>query len=590
MSRAIFRFVFFALMLVVAACQRRDEVSYPFDNEEAPYHYTVFAKANTLMTLQSDSAMKILMAFHDSVNIRSLKKPDYFEFMLLASEISTKGPIDSFLMAQNQRINLFYDSLHEEYPSSEMVDFLLAKSYYCIANCEEKSDRILSACDNYFEALALAEKVSAERFPLVNEFMALTYNKIGVIYYNNESWSIAIENLKKANIYFNRNHVDIGTAFNLETIGEIFYQAGNQDSALVYFHEADSAITNLSDVEIGFKNRQTLVNNQARTLFSVGDKERAYAMLYDAIAAQTDEIERKPHYSLLAELYFMDQVSDSALLYYEKSFPFGPYERTRLLNNMISLCNEMGDYEKAAYYATFLGEEVVRSKTKLALVQHYENHVKDVELQSQHQISVYNNVKNVVIMFLIFAAVVAILLLLYKRLKKLMVSNKAQHQQSMKEKENELKHKELELEMTKKKLSFEEKPGDYAGRMQQLEQSHIVLKIKSLVEKEDVMTKNLKGGSTPLLKERDLVELVKAVNDSFDDLTTILVKNYPRLTSNDIRYCCLFFLNLKQKEVAALMGISQSGINQKHRRLQQVFGTNDSVSSFLSTYFKEIYG
>ena len=590
MSRAIFRFVFFALMLVVAACQRRDVVSYPFDNEEAPYHYTVFAKANTLMTLQSDSAMKILMAFHDSVNIRSLKKPDYFEFMLLASEISTKGPIDSFLMAQNQRINHFYDSLHVEYPSSEMVDFLLAKSYYCIANCEEKSDRILSACDNYFEALALAEKVSAERFPLVNEFMALTYNKIGVIYYNNESWSIAIENLKKANIYFNRNHVDIGTAFNLETIGEIFYQAGNQDSALVYFHEADSAITNLSDVEIGFKNRQTLVNNQARTLFSVGDKERAYAMLYDAVAAQTDEIERKPHYSLLAELYFMDQVSDSALLYYEKSFPFGPYERTRLLNNMISLCNEMGDYEKAAYYATFLGEEVVRSKTKLALVQHYENHVKDVELQSQHQISVYNNVKNVVIMFLIFAAVVAILLLLYKRLKKLMVSSKAQHQQSMEEKENELKHKELELEMTKKKLSFEEKPGDYLGRMQLFEQSDIVMKIKSLLEKEDVMTKNLKGGSTPLLKEKDFVELVKTANYCFDDMTSILAKNFPRLTTNDIRYCCLFFINLKQKEVAALMGISQSAINQKHRRLQQVFETNDSVSFFLSTYFKEIYG
>lgn len=590
MSRAIFRYVFFALVLVVAACHRRDEVSYPFDNEEAPYHYSVFAQANTLMTLQSDSAMQILMAFHDSVNIRSLKKPDYFEFMLLASEISTKGPIDSFLMAQNQCINHFYDSLHEEYPSSEMVDFLLAKSYYCIANCEEKSDRILSACDNYFEALALAEKVSAERFPLVNEFMALTYNKIGVIYYNNESWSIAIENLKKANIYFNRNHVDIGTAFNLETIGEIFYQAGNQDSALIYFHEADSAITNLTDVEIGFKNRQTLVNNQARTLFSVGDKERAYAMLYDAIAAQTDEMERKPHYSLLAELYFMDQVSDSALLYYEKSFPFGPYERVRMLNNMISLCNEMGDYEKAAYYATFLGEEVERSKTKLALVQHYESHVKEEELQSQHQISVHNNVKNVVIMFLIFAAVVAILLLLYKRLKKLLVSNKAQHQQSMKEKENELKHKELELEMAKKKLSFEEKPGDYLGRMQLFEQSDVVVKIKSLLEKEDVMTKNLKGGSTPLLKEKDLIELVKSANYSFDDMTSILVKNFPRLTTNDIRYCCLFFINLKQKEVAALMGISQSAINQKHRRLQQVFETNDAVSFFLSTYFKEIYG
>lgn len=590
MNKVCFRCGFLALVLALAACQRPDEVSYPFDNEEAPFHYTIFAKANTLMTLQPDSAMSILMAFHDSADIRSLRRPDYFEFMLLASEISTKGPIDSFLMARNQKINLYYDSLHKEFPSSEMVDFLLAKSYYCLANYDEKCDNLVAACDNYFKALSLAEQVSDERFPLVNEFLALTYNKLGVIYFNNESWNIAIDNLKKANTYFNRNHIAIGTAFNLETIGEIFYQADNQDSALLYFRKADSAISNLPEVKIDFKNRQTLVNNQARTLFSVGEKERAYAMLYDAIASQADELERKPHYSLLAELYFMDRIDDSALCYYEKSFPFGPYERTRLLNNMISLCNEMGDFEKAAYYATFLGEEMERSKTKLALVQQYENHIKNVELQSQHQISMHNNLKNAGFMFLVFAVVVTSLLFFYKRLKKLMVSNKAQHQQSMKEKEKELKHKELELEMTKKKLSFSEKPGDYAGRMQLFEQTSIVLKIRSMVEKEDVMTKNLKGGSMPLMKEKDLLELVKEVNYCFDDMTSILAKNFSRLTTNDIRYCCLFFLNLKQKEVAALMGISQSAINQKHHRLQQVFETNDPVGFFLNTYFKEIYG
>lgn len=588
MKRSLF--IFFVLALVFASCHRHDVVYYPFSKEEAPCHYTIYAEVTPLMTLQSDSAMRMLMDFHKSVSIKSLSRPDYFEFLLLSAEAGTKAPIDSFLVVQSERTFCYYDSLHEKYPNSDAISVLLAKSYFCVASTKDKSDNFLAACDNYFKALDLAEKVDDSRYPFINDFIALTYNRLGMIFYNNESWNIAIDNLKMANVFFDRNNTAIGSAFNYETIGEIFYQAGNQDSAMCYFRIADSAISNLADAEFDFNIQQTLVNNKARTSFSVGDKEKAYALLNESISMASDESECKSHYGLLAELYYLDGFNDSALYYYEKSFPFGPFERTRMLNNMVTLCYKTGAYEKAAYYATFLGEEVERSKTKLALVQHYENHVKDVELQSQHQVSVRHNVKNVVVMFLIFGVIVVFLLFFYKRLKKLLVSNKAQHQQSMKEKEKELKHKELELEMTKKKLSFEEKPGDFAGRRVAFEASPIVMKIKNLVEKEDVMTKNLKGSSTPLLKDKDIIELVKVVNQNFDDFTSILAKNFARLTSNDIRYCCLFFLNLKQKEVAALMGISQSAINQKHHRLQEVFATGDSVSFFLNNYFKGIYG
>ena len=583
-------FCILILVLTLVSCHRHDESSYPFSVAEAPCHYGIYSKVTPLMTLQSDSAMRMLMDFHKTVSIKSLSRPDYFEFLLLSAEASTKGPIDSFLVRQTERTFRYYDSLHQKYPNSDAISVLMAKAYFCVANTKDKIDNPLEACDNYFKALDLVENVNVTYYPFINDFIALTYNRLGVIFYNNESWNIAVANLKKANTYFDRNHIDIGTAFNLETIGEIFYQANNQDSALFYFQAADSAINNLTDVEIDFKNQQALVDNQARTLFSVGDKDKAYSMLYESIATLSGENLRKPHFGLLAELYFMDGISDSALYYYEKSFPFGPYERTRLLNNMVSLCYKTGDYEKAAYYATFLGEEVERSKTKLALVQKYEQHLKDLELQSQKTKSARNNTKTYLIILAVFVIVVAGFLLFNRRLKARMTSNKVEHQQSLKEKENELKHKELELEMTRKKLSFEEKPGDYMGRMQQFEKSPVVVKIKSLLEKEDVMTKNLKGGSTPLLKEKDMIDLVKSVNYSFDDLTSILVKNFPRLTTNDIRYCCLFFLNLKQKEVAVLMGISQSAINQKHHRLQDVFGTNDSVSSFLSSYFKELYG
>ena len=590
MKKWVFRLCVLAFVLAMASCHRHDELSYPFSKEAAPCHYSIFAEVTPLMTLQSDSAMRMLMDFHQSVSIKSLSRPDYFEFLLLSAEAGTKTPIDSFLVKQTERAFCYYDSLHQEYPNSDAVSVLLSKAYFCVANAKDKTDNPLEACDNYFKALEMAEKVDASYYPFINDFIALTYNRLGVIFYNNESWNIAIDNLRKANAYFDLNKTAIGSAFNYETIGEIFYHANNQDSAIYYFRVADTAISKVTDVSTDPDISRILIDNKARSSFSVGERDTAFAMLYDAIAKMPDETQNKSHYGLLAELYLMDEVYDSSLLYYEKSFPFSAYERPRLLNNLVSLCYKTGDFEKAAYYATFFGEEVERSETKLALVQKYEQHLKDLELQSQKTKSVKSHTKTYLIILVVFLVVVAVFMLFNRRLKALVSSNKAQHQLSLKEKEKELKHKELELEMTKKKLSFEEKPGDYLGRMQLFEKSPIVVKIKSMLEKEDVMTKNLKGGSTPLLKEKDVIELVKAVNYSFDDMTSILAKNFSRLTTNDIRYCCLFFLNLKQKEVAALMGISQSAINQKHHRLQEVFGTNDSVSSFLGSYFKELYG
>lgn len=171
-----------------------------------------------------------------------------------------------------------------------------------------------------------------------------------------------------------------------------------------------------------------------------------------------------------------------------------------------------------------------------------------------------------------------------------MVSNKTQHQQSLSEKEKQLKHKEQELEMTKKKLSFKEKPGDFAGRKALFDQEAIVLKINKLIEKANVMAKTLSSHDEALLKDKDVMELVKAANQNFDDFSTLLMKDFSRLTINDVRYCCLFFMGAKQMEAAALMGISQSGANQKYHRLQELFGTKDPLDYFLNDYFKKIYG
>jgi len=63
-------------------------------------------------------------------------------------------------------------------------------------------------------------------------------------------------------------------------------------------------------------------------------------------------------------------------------------------------------------------------------------------------------------------------------------------------------------------------------------------------------------------------------------------KDYPNLTSNDIRMCSLIRMNLSNKEIASLCNISSRGVEQSKYRLKKRLGLDkdENLSRFISLY------
>ena len=75
------------------------------------------------------------------------------------------------------------------------------------------------------------------------------------------------------------------------------------------------------------------------------------------------------------------------------------------------------------------------------------------------------------------------------------------------------------------------------------------------------------------LDKQQLLDLRMAADRHFSQLTLRLRKAYPKLTSIDIDYCCLYLLNLTHADVSALMQRAYNTVVERDSKIQKVIGS-----------------
>ena len=81
------------------------------------------------------------------------------------------------------------------------------------------------------------------------------------------------------------------------------------------------------------------------------------------------------------------------------------------------------------------------------------------------------------------------------------------------------------------------------------------------------------------LEKKQIIDLRKAVDFHFNNFTFRISKAYPKLTQNDIDYCCLYLLNLQDADIAALMQRAYNTINERNHKLKKIFGGNNPIQN-----------
>jgi hypothetical protein len=89
------------------------------------------------------------------------------------------------------------------------------------------------------------------------------------------------------------------------------------------------------------------------------------------------------------------------------------------------------------------------------------------------------------------------------------------------------------------------------------------------------------------LDKQQLLDLRVAVDRHFGQFTLRLRKAYPKLTSIDIDYCCLYLLNLTHADVSALMQRAYTTVCDRSRKINRIIGANESLYHTLRNMLSE---
>ena len=86
------------------------------------------------------------------------------------------------------------------------------------------------------------------------------------------------------------------------------------------------------------------------------------------------------------------------------------------------------------------------------------------------------------------------------------------------------------------------------------------------------------------LGKEQVMALREAADRHFNQFTVRLAKAFPNLTKGDLDYCCLYLLGLSDADISALMQRAYATVSERSRKIKTIFGTEEPLSVALMNF------
>ncbi len=530
------------------------------------------AALDTLMQSQPDSALHALLDFNSTH--KNLVPFDRHYADLLISEALFKCDYEQTLRTEVQSSLLYFDSLAAAHPVNDDYTLLSARAHYMNGVGFMESDSVVEACTEYIKALEIMEEHFEEK-ELVGQkakFMALTYSRLGEIFYSTNNAQIATEAHGSALSLFAQNEDSINVLYSLKEIANDYCLQKLNDSALHYYEIASKMATELHNDFI-----YNIVLSESATLYyEKGLKEKAFSNIKKAISKTPleDTARLKTRLFSLGLLFMEEKEYDSAIFCFTQTLKQSNYNIMTSSQQMLATCYfALGDTATANLYLLQnnknLMEFVDRAPITTLVADMYNSHMKKKNAniakakisQVMHSLS-----------FVIFVIIIAVLaftfvtIFIVKRLKTAKYEADLANVQLQKERDEWHRKNDAVL--------FKEEPI-YLYIMNVVNEQKFISKIDCQVYK-DYALNNIQ-----------LSDLQEAIDKHFDSFTKRLKKRYPDLNKSDLNYCYLFLLGLSNADCSALMQRSYQTVCERKRKLEAIFDSKNNLFDTLNSFAYE---
>ncbi len=628
----IVSFLFGLAMLV--ACSKPAEVPEPVVAEpcrsvEGPI--LTLSQIDTLLWHQPDSALAVMMEFAGSEAADSMDVFEGHYCQVLIAELLFKNDYGQSNRKDLLKAVAYFDSLtftlndiphasrrhcglDPQSPNqNDNIVFLSARAHYMNGVGFYERDSVVAACGEYLKALEIVET----HFPGIEtrhgtslqpnhlpRFMALTYGRIGDLFSKQYMQEPAIICYKKALIF---NSIEPtspnGTAKTWSLLTKQYYKINQLDSAKYCLDESLRLLYDTNNMIY-----RDLISLSAVVYFDEnrGGEEPVNDLKRMAVQSPTED-EKLTRYNTIANIYYLTNQYDSALVYFTQVFENkGDAAMKRSAARFLrDIYQSRGDTLMATQYAVYQAENAVSQAESNAQVsqlnelfqQHLQWEQERAEVERQQAARLRRNRMIVVVSVLVAVAALLAWLLIRRRMKQQrdaasqqMEAVQEAHRLEKASMSGRLKRSNQELRELKDQMR--QQAGNGAPKQEaqavSFNEEPICRLIMERVNKGQFKAQmDCKLYQDYALGKEQVMALREAADRHFGQFTSRLAKAYPELTRGDLDYCCLYLLGLSDADISALMQRAYNTVSERSRKLKGVFGSEEPLSVTLRGFVGE---
>ena len=575
---------------------------------------------DSLMWEQPDSALAVMMDFAASPEADSLDEFEGHYCQVLIAELLYKNDYGQSNREEVLKAVGYFDSIvgidgadargktDTRGVSVQGRDaFLAARAHYMNGVGFYERDSVVAACGEYLKALEIVET----HFPGIEtrhgtslqpnhlpRFMALTYGRLGDLFSKQYMQEPAIICYKKA-LFFNSIEPTSpnGTAKTWSLLTKQYYKINQLDSAKYCLDESLRLLYDTNNMIY-----RDLISLSAVVYFDEnrGGEEPVNDLKRMAVQSPTED-EKLTRYNTIANIYYLTNQYDSALVYFTQVFENkGDAAMKRSAARFLrDIYQSRGDTLMATQYAVYQVENAVSQAESNAQVsqlnelfqQHLQWEQERAEAERQEAARLRRNWMIVVVSVLVVVA--ALLAWLFYRRKMRQQRDEASQQMEAVQEAHRLEKasmsgrlKRSNQELRELKDQMRQQAGNGAPKQEAQAVSFNDEPICRLImervnEGQFKAQMDCKLYQDYALGKEQVMALREAADRHFNQFTSRLAKAYPELTRGDLDYCCLYLLGLSDADVAALMQKAYSTVSDRSRKLKNIFGNEKPLPTLM---------
>ena len=613
--------VFLVGIVAFSACNRlvetRHDTSLPTDMSPE------LSAIDSLMWQRPDSALTCLLPYFDTccrdgVHTVSTTHDCHYANLLLA-ELLYKNDNPQLNRAELLQAVDYYDSLHACTDVARNVStnaFLDARAHYINGVGYYERDSVVEACQEYLKALEVMEDRFDEKELKGKKaiLMAFTYNRLTELFSTQYMMDPAIACGEKALMFCRIAPTSkFGISNNLYYLGKQYDKMNQTDKANQYYGQALEEIPSMDNLVY-----RDIVSSKALCDYQAGKGlEQSLTSLRKVLVQAEDYNESLTRYLSIGTIFYKEKMYDSALIYLAPIFYNKGNEGLRIAaaEQLHFIYKQKGDDVTSDECMRYIALQNKSGAEEKALVSKLEDVFKshtDRELEKDSEKARNRSIRDTLIAVLSFTILVVLFIIVFAAIKRKKLLKKVEedsdrrfgeterhyvktieaerqaHQMAQAAISGKLKRRNKEVRELKDKIKLLNKLNATPKQAESFTDEPICRLILERVKNGQFLSNiDCKIYKDYALSKEQLISLREVADLHFGHFSLRLAKAYPKLTKSDIDYCCLYLLDLTDADISALMQRAYNTINERHKKLKLILGTEKNISITLQTIAKE---